>query len=405
MSRQKRKYFDYAATTPVRKEVVKAMGDYDAKVFGNSESLHAEGVAAQKALNAARTKVARVLSGHSDEIIFTSSGTEANNLALIGTIYAMAEMHGLKKLHAITTVIEHSSVLECFKELEKRGVDVTYLPVNSEGILEIPVFEKALRPETVLISIALANNEIGAIQPISRLVKIVRNFRSSGNWKLEIGNLKNRFPIFHSDASQAPLYIDIGQDRLGVDLLTIDGHKIYGPKGIGALYVRRGTPIAPIMFGGGQQSGRRPGTEPVGLSVGLATALEIAAREREKESKRLTKIRIYAMAEIEKNFPTAILNGGKDFRLPNNINYSFPGVDVEFLVLQLDAVGIACSAKSACMKDERESYVVKALGGALWRAASSVRFSLGKDTKLSDINKLLIVLKSILKPKVRLSDL
>ncbi|MEK7107588.1 MAG: cysteine desulfurase family protein [Patescibacteria group bacterium] len=364
MSIKNRIYLDYAATT--KKEI------------GNPNSIHQEGVAAKKKLETARRKTAAFFGARPEEIIFTSGGTESNNLAIFGAI-------GDGK-HAITTVIEHSSVLECFRELENRGVKVNYLPVNSDGILELKTLEKALRPETSLVSVGYVNSEIGVIQPIGKISKLLKSY------KLHVTHYKNEKLIFHVDASQAPPYLNCEKETLGANLITVDGHKIYGPLGIGALFVRRGIKLKPLMFGGGQESGLRPGTENLPAIVGLTEALELAKKNREKESVRLTILRDFFIAQIEKEIPKVILNGSRIERLPNNINFSFPGTEAEFLALQLDAAGIAVATKSACLKNERESYVIKALGGDPLRATSAIRFSFGKDTKKSDLEYTIKVL-------------
>ena len=357
MSSKNRIYLDYAATT---------------EKTGNPSSIHQEGVRAKKMLEIARRKTASFFGARPEEIIFTSGGTESNNLAIFGAIGAGG--------HAITTAIEHSSILECFRELEKRGVKVDYLPVNGEGILELKTLEKALRPNTALVSVGYANSEIGAVQPIREISKILSDS-----------------VIFHTDASQALLYLNCEKETLGADLITVDSHKIYGPFGVGTLFIRRGVNLKSLMFGGGQENGLRPSTENLPAIIGLAEALKLAKKNREKESKRLVSLRDFFITEIEKEIPEAILNGNRQVRLPNNINFSFPNVEAEFLALRLDAAGIAVATKSACLKNERESYVIKALGGDSRRATSAIRFSLGKDTKKSDLEYTIRILRKLLK--------
>ena len=322
-------------------------------------------------LEIASRKTAAFFGARPGEIIFTSGGTESNNLAIFGAIGVGG--------HAITTTIEHSSVLECFRELEKRGVKVDYLPVNNGGILELKTLEKVLRPNTALVSVGYANGEIGVVQPIREISKILSDS-----------------VIFHTDASQAPLYLNCEKETLGADLITVDGHKIYGPLGVGALFIRRGVKFKPLMFGGGQENGLRPGTENLPAIIGLAEVLESAKKNREKESRRLGILRNFFIVEIDKKIPEAILNGSPAVAgLPNIVNFSFPSKEAEFLALQLDAAGIAVATKSACLKNERESYVVKALGGDPRRATSSIRFSLGKDTKKPDLAYTIKVLRQI----------
>lgn len=386
MSR-KRIYLDYATTTPVLPAIQKEMDRFAMTEFANPASLHTEGVIAKNALIRARQTAAQALHAHHDEIIFTSGGTESNNLAIFGFIEALRKKGvPYKKMHAITSVIEHASVLECFEELEKKGVAVTYIPVDQEGIVSLNNLKKALRPNTVLISIMCANNEIGTIQPIAKIARLLCDVRANNN-----------FPVFHTDASQVPLYLDCSQEKLGVDLMTIDGQKIYGPKGVGILYIRRRVTIVPLFFGGGQEKGLRPGTIPVPLVIGTARALENAVKNQEKESLRLCSLRDYFLKEVLAVFPDAILNGSVAERLPNNINFSFPGIDTEFLVMQLDAAGVACSTKSACKEGERQSHVVFAMSKNRERAASTIRFSLGIKTTRQEIQLTVKILKKILK--------
>ena len=390
----KRIYMDYAGATPLDPRVYKAMLPYFGKKFGNPSSIHAEGVLAKKALETARRSVAGILQARADEIFFTSSGTELNNMAILGIVAetATADSRGLhadlrrnSEMHFITTAIEHSSVLECFRELESRGAKVDYAQVRENGIVEPNTIAKLLRPETVLVSVGYANNEIGVIQPIRKISKVIRAH-----------NLKT---FFHSDGSQAPLYLDCNTDRLGVDLMTLDGHKMYGPKGVGILFVRRGTPLTPIIFGGGQERGLRSATENVALIVGISRALEIASSLRKKESTRLAILRDYFHSDVLKNIRTSnlIVNGDMKERLPNNLNISIPGTDTEFLLLKLDAEGIAVSTKSSCLGTEGGSYVVRALGGGEARALSTLRFSFGRQTTKKDIDTVIKKLAVILK--------
>jgi cysteine desulfurase len=412
MSNKKKIYLDNASTTPIDPRVLKEVVFHLKNTAGNAGSIHEEGVAAKKVLEESRRKTASFLRAHPDEIVFTSGGTESNNLAILGVVNSFEEKRSdlirrggqersdLVHVHAITTAVEHSSVLECFRELEKRGVKVTYLPVSSEGIIDLSVLKKSLRPETFLVSIQYANNEIGAIQPIREISKMLRNFRNQRS-KFYVPRFTN-YPILHTDVSQAACYLDCNVEWLGVDLLTLDGHKVYGPKGIGALYVRRGTPISPIIFGGGQEKNLRPGTENVPLIAGLAKALEICAAERDKESLRLTKLRdlMYSNLPRQIGMTKMILNGDLKSRLPNNLNFSIKEVDTEFLTLQLDTKGIAVSTKSACLGESGSSYVVKAITKDVkesWRARRPLRITLGRWTKKADCQKLVLALREIFK--------
>ncbi|MEK7150473.1 MAG: cysteine desulfurase family protein, partial [Patescibacteria group bacterium] len=351
----------------------------------------------------ARKSVALAFNSHPDEIIFNSGGTEGNNAAIFGIFNRLAR-GGMKysDMHAIATNIEHSSVTECFRELEKRGVSVDYAPVDENGIIDPKLIKELLKTETVLVSVMYANNEIGTIQPIREIAKVIRNFKkslssASSSLKPTTYHLPpTTFPLFHTDACQAPIFLNLNVQELGVDLMTIDGQKIYGPKGIGALFVKRGILISPIIYGGGQERGLRSGTENIPLIAGLAKAVEIASKNRIKNSERLSKLRDYFIKKIQEKIPQAVLNGDAISRLPNNINISIHGIDAEFTVLKLDELGIACSTKSACLKDKSSSYVIAALGGNERNDESSLRFSLGLDTTKKDVDYVLKILTSIL---------
>lgn len=388
---KKRIYLDYAATTPVDARVQRAMEPYFAEDFGNPSSIHHEGNMAKKAVDEARTKVARALEAHAEEIVFTSGGTEANNLAIFGVVNSLS---GKKTPHIITTNIEHSSVLEPMRELERQGrAEVSFVPVEPDGLVRPEKVVAAIRSNTVLVSVQYANNEIGTIQPILKIGKLFAQLRKA----------KSRYPLFHIDACQAPLYLHCLVNALGADLLTLDAHKIYGPKGVGCLFVRRGTPLTPLIFGGGQEGGLRSTTENVPGIVGLAEALQIASAERAKKSARLSALCNYLYTNVLQNttIRKVILNGSMERgeRLPNNLNISLPGVDTEMLTLQLDAAGIAVSTKSSCLKDEKESYVVAALGGGASRTVSTLRFSLGRNTTKQDIEHTVRVLLKLLEKK------
>ncbi|OHA19824.1 MAG: hypothetical protein A3C08_01860 [Candidatus Taylorbacteria bacterium RIFCSPHIGHO2_02_FULL_47_18] len=384
----KRIYLDHASTTPLDARVRKVTEPYFAKNFGNPSSIHAEGVAAKKAVDEARVKVARALEARAEEIIFTSGGTEANNLAIFGVVN-----NSRKNVHIVTTNIEHSSVLKPLRELERQGsAEVSYIPVEPNGIVRAEKIISAIRPNTVLVSVQYANNEIGTIQPIAKIGKMIKAL-----------DAQSSRPIFHVDACQAPLHLNCLVNALGVDLLTLDGHKMYGPKGVGCLYVRRGTPLAPILFGGGQENGMRATTENVPAIVGFAEALRISRTERAKESARLSALRAHLYTSVLQNTSIRsrkiMVNGSMEAceRLPNNLNISLLGIDTEMLTLQLDAKGIAVSTKSSCLKDEKISYVVAALDKNKSRASSTLRFTLGRGTTKKDIEYTIKVLIDILK--------
>lgn len=388
-----RVYLDHAATTPVDPRVFKAMEPFFTEHFENPGSIHKEGVYAKGAVTKARNTIAKILDGHPDEMIFTSGGTESNNLAIRGVLNAVPKLH--EKAHMVTSAIEHASVLDVFYKLEKSGITVSYIPVDKYGIIKIEELKKSLRPETVLVSVMYANNEIGTVQPIHDIAKIIRNFRKQ---QLSTHNLKSTaFPLFHTDASQAPAYLEIVISKLGVDLLTLDGQKIYGPKGIGLLYKRRGIVLEPMFYGGNQEFNLRPGTENVPGIVGFVEALKLVTQERGEEAKRLTALRDYFIEEVLKNIKDAELNGDRTERLPNNVNISFPGLESDWVVLQLDAAGIAVGSKSACLLgDEGGSYVISALHKSDAHARSSVRFTFGRNTTKKDIDYTLRVLTRII---------
>lgn len=397
MKKNNRIYFDNVSTTPIDKRVLHEIVYHLKNTFGNPGSIHHEGVLAKKALHESRKVVAENLGCRPEEIVFTGGGTESNNIAIQGLVYGLNKK-GLayKNMRVIVSKIEHPSVLEVVKNLKSMGVAVDYLPVLPSGLIDLNCFKKLLKPETVLVSIHYANNEIGVVEPIREIAKILRNFKKQKN--KEISNIqKNTTPFFHGDASQAFLYLDSKVESLGVDLLTIDGQKIYGPKGVGALYIKKGTPIEAITFGGHQEEGLRPGTENVPMICGFAKALSIAQSERIREVKRLKKLRNYLMKEILKIGNSKVLiNGDLESRLPNNLNLSLSNKDSEFLTLQLDNEGIAVSTKSACADSKNSSYVVEALGRDTFQSRNTLRISLGRYTKINDCKKLLIYLKKYL---------
>ena len=404
-------YLDYASATPLDKSIAKKICLIESKLFANPSAIHKEGVESRKAIDDARTKTAQLLYAHSDEIVFTSSGTEGNALAILGVInnYELQSNNQQDRVlpHIITTEIEHPSILENCKILEtsKKAV-VTYLPINERGIVDPKDVRDALTENTVLVSVMYANNEIGTVQPIREIAKEIRHFRKMRNSSLVAGKQEWVYPLFHTDACQAVNYLPIENiEKLGVDLLSFNSSKIYGPKGVGVLYKKRGTQIAAIYQGGGQEFGLRSGTENVAGIVGIAKAFELACKIKEKESNRLIKIRDYGIEKLLELSKTSeceiILNGDRVNRLPNNINVSILGISSELLVIELDAKGIQVSAKSACKSDEPdESYVISALRKAQniqsHNVDGSLRISLGRETKKGDIDVLFNTLKEIL---------
>ena len=396
----KKIYLDNAATTPVDKKVLSEMNKYWSIDFANPSSIHSMGVTTKVALQKSRKAIADLIGGHDREIIFTSGGTEANNLAIFGLINSLRkEGRKYSDIHLITTEIEHSSIYECFKEIESRGGKIDYLKVNEFGLINPNDLREIIKPETVFVSIGYANSEIGVIQPVKEIIKEIRHARKG------LGKERIKTPYLHIDASQAGLYLNMNIEELGVDFMTLDAQKMYGPKGVGALYVRDGIKIEPMMYGGGQENNRRSGTENIPLIVGFSKAFEIARKNIKKESARLIKIRDYFFNEIKKNIPNAIINGHLQNRLPSNINISVPGQDGEMLVFRLDEAGIICSSSSACASGSGESVIVRKLaekessnkGKINDRAKSTLRFSMGKNTNINDIKYVMKQLSKICK--------
>jgi cysteine desulfurase len=417
-------YLDHAAATPIDLEVAKVIKNTSLS-FANPSAIHRSGVEARIVLEKARKKIADCMFAHSDEIIFTGSGTESDTLAILGTVRAY---QGIGKPHIITTMIEHPAVLENCRMLEKNGeAEITYVSVDARGIIDPKEIKNALRENTVLVSVMYANNEIGTIQPIMEIAKVIRHFRKakgkeefSGHVNFSAEKLtqsfapsrsrapeNSSFPLLHTDACQAMNYLFTENiEKLGVDLLSFNSSKIYGPKGVGVLYKKRGVTLEPLYRGGGQEFGMRSGTENVTAIVGAALALEETNKIKEKESARLVNIRDYGIEKLLELSKTSsygiILNGDERHRLPNNINISIAGISSELLVIELDAKGIQVSAKSACKSDEPdESYVITALRQAqnipLNTTDGSLRISLGRQTTKADIDALAAALSSILK--------
>jgi len=364
---RKRIYLDNAATTPVAQEVVKAMLPYFSENFGNASSIHKEGQDARRAIEASRRSISGLINARADEIIFTGSGTESNNTVIKGL--AFSEL-GREKNHIITSKIEHHAVLEPCEFLEKRGFKVTYIPVDNEGLVNVKDIEKAITPRTLLVSIMHANNEIGAIQPIEEIGKIC----------------KRKNVLFHSDAVQSFGKLPIDVKRMNIDFLSASAHKIYGPKGVGLLYIRKGIQIEPLLHGGGHEFGLRSSTENTACIVGFAKAVEICQREMKSEAKRLTELRDYLVKEMLK-IPNAKLNGHPTKRLYNNANFSFFGIEGESLIMHLDMQGIAGSTGSACStKSLKPSHVLTSIGLPHVQAHGSLRLTLGRSSTKEEID-------------------
>lgn len=386
-------YLDNAATTPLEPLVLKSMIPYLATQFGNPSSLHKQGINARSALEESREIIAKVLNCGNREVVFTAGGTEAINLAWLGICPPPYQggVRGGSTPHAITTTIEHHAVLACAEEFERQGGKATYLDTDSEGFVTVEQVLKAVKSNTRLISIMYANNEIGTIQDIAKIGRAVA--------QLNVERLKKKLPaiIFHTDAAQAAGSLDLNIHKLNVDLLTATASKFYGPKQVGFLYKRTGINLHPIVFGGGQEAGLRSGTENVAGAVGMATALELAYKDLDKNNKKITELRNYFIQKVLNEFKSAKLNGPTgDSRLPNNINFTFPGIEGETLVLYLDSFNIAASTGSACSTVETNpSHVLRAIGLSEDNAKSSVRFSLSKSTTKTEIDYTLKALKHI----------
>jgi cysteine desulfurase len=389
----KRIYLDNAATTPTDPSVLDAMLPYFSNISGNPSSLHKEGRDAHAALENARRTVAEILAVNPNGIIFTGSGTESDNMAIFGV--ARAYKH--KGDHIIVSSFEHKAVLESVRKLEKEGFAVTYVQPQKNGIIRATDIEKALTKRTILVSIMAAQNEIGTIQPISAIGKKIEQFRKKHS---------QPFPFFHTDACQAAGALDIRPASLFVDLLTINGSKIYGPKGIGCLYYKTGVMLEPLICGGGQEFSKRGGTESLPLIIGFAKALELAEKRRRKESARLIKLRDRLIREIRSAIPNTRFNGDLVKRLPNNINISFYGIEGESLLLLLDREGIAASTASACnAHDLSPSHVLKAIAVPDEWAHGTIRFTLGRRTRSSDITHVLRKLPQLVEQLRNISTL
>jgi cysteine desulfurase len=369
-------YLDYAATTPVHPEVLEAMLPYFTEKFGNPSTLYEYGQEAKGAIEEARASVAGLIGGKPEEIVFTCGGTEADNYALEGAVYANEK----KGNHIITSSIEHHAVLETCKFLEKRGFKVTYVPVDNYGLVDPDAVKKAITPETVLVSVMHANNEVGTIEPLAEIGKITR----------EAGVL------FHTDAVQTVGHIPVDVNELGVDLLSMSAHKLYGPKGVGALYIRKGKGLVPFMHGGEQEKRRRAGTENVPGIVGLGKAAELARQEMAQEAKRLTGLRDKLISGLLEHIGDARLNGHPFKRLPNNVNLTIDFVEGESMCLHLDMEGICASTGSACSSGSLEaSHVLLAMGLRHEQAHGSLRFTLGRWTTEDEIDKVIGALTSV----------
>jgi cysteine desulfurase len=369
-------YLDHAATTPVDPRVVEAMLPYYTEKYGNPSSIHSLARESRRGLDNAREIVAQALGCEPREVVFTACGTESDNAALKG----VAEANQDRGRHIITTAIEHEAVLETCKYLEQRGFRVTYLPVDQYGTVDVVELEKAITHETILVSVMMANNEVGTIQPLAEIADI----------------LKGRGIYFHTDAVQAAGTLNIDVHELGVDLLSLSGHKFYAPKGVGVLYVRQGTKLMPQMLGGGQERNRRSGTENVAQIVGLARGLELAYEERAEDNARITYLRDKLRDGLLETIPDTIATGHPTNRLPNNASFCFKGVEGEQILLALDLNGVGASTGSACTSASSEpSHVLTAMGISAAVAHGAIRMTLGKGNTEEEIDTVLHLLPDI----------
>lgn len=379
-------YFDHAATTYVKKEVLNEMLPYFTENYGNASSVYTIGQKSKAALNAAREKVASCLGCESSEIYFTASGSEADNWAIKGA----ARLNRGKGNHIITTAIEHHAVLHTCKALEKDGFEVTYLPVDEYGKVSAENVKNAIKDSTILITVMFANNEIGTIEPIAEIAAIA----------------KEKGILMHTDAVQAAGAIPIDVNKLGVDMLSLSAHKFNGPKGVGALYVRKGVRIENLIEGGAQEKGKRAGTENLAGIVGLSTALEIANNSMAEKSAKLIEMRDYIIDNIEKRIPYCRLNGHRLDRLPNNVNFSFEFIEGESLLLWLDINGIAASSGSACTSGSLDpSHVLLGIGLKHEIAHGSLRITLGEENTYEEIDYMLDKLCEIVEKLRQMSPL
>lgn len=375
----KRVYADFAAATPLRKEVEDAMRPYWRSSFGNASAIHAEGLAAKRGIEAARSQIAQLLHVRSEGVTFTGSGTESNNLALIGVVEGLHQTgRAYADMEIVAAPIEHPSILETLEHLRARGVRITHLPIGEDGRIDVAAAAAAFSPQTVLLTCAYVNSEIGVIQPLQGLSRAMKAFAEKNGTSI----------LFHTDAAQAPLWLPCALDQLGVDLLSLDAGKCYGPKGIGILARRHGIALAPILFGGPQEGGMRASTENVPLIIGAEVALRIAQERYKERAAKTIQVRdelIRRLCEI----PGAVLNGSASERVANNVNISIEGMDGEYAVVVLDSRGIAASTRSACSGAAGSgSTVVRAISGSEDRASSTLRFTLGESTTHSDIARI-----------------
>ena len=370
-------YLDNAATTRTAPEVVEAMLPYFTEYYGNASTVYQFGEKSREAVTTARETIAKAIGAKTEEIYFTAGGSEADNWALKAT----AEAYESKGKHIITSKIEHHAILHTCEYLEKRGYEITYLDVDENGLISLDELEKAIRPDTILVSIMFANNEIGTIEPVA-----------------EIGKIAHAHGVlFHTDAVQAFTQVPINVDEMNIDMLSTSGHKLNGPKGIGFLYIRKGVKIRSFVHGGAQERKRRAGTENVPGIVGFGKAVELAMASLDERMKRETELRDHLIARVEKEIPYSKLNGDRKKRLPNNVNFCFRFIEGESMLIKLDMAGICASSGSACTSGSLDpSHVLLAIGLPHEIAHGSLRLTLGADTTLEDVDRTVDELKKII---------
>lgn len=394
----KKIYLDYASSTPVDEEVLTYMNSIQTGFYGNAQAIHSQGRDAAVLLDTARKTVAEALHAHTDEIIFTSGGTESDNIAIMGVVLEYKKNFPNRVPHILVSSIEHPAVIEVVLQLQKLGIiELDAIPVDAIGIVDVSACKKLIKDNTILVSVIHANNEIGTIQPVEEIAKVIRHYKKH---RTEVEDSLTSYPLFHTDACQSFVYEKIKVESLGVDLLTINSSKIYGPKGAGALFIKRRTPIHAVFFGGSQENHIRPGTENVPLIASFAKAISINEASKESESSRIALLRDQLKKGLEELFPELIYNGDATHRLPNNMNITIPGIKSEQLVIYADSFGIALSEKSACKTDVSGlSHVILALrqadGKIQTEEEGSIRFSLGKMTTDEDIKEVLLRFKEI----------
>lgn len=412
----KKIYLDNAATTPVHPEVLAVMTPYFSDQFGNASSIHSFGQIARSAVDSARREIAKFLNCNSTEIIFTSGGSESDNLAINGVVESLkSEVES--KPHVVTSAFEHHAILDTIKELEQDGdIEATYIKPNLEGLIEVEEIKKAIKDNTVLVSIMYVNNEIGTVQPIRAIGQMIERINEARSKKqgVKSGNkILTSNPIlhtsenssrifFHSDAVQAAEYFEMNVDYLHVDLLSMSAHKIYGPKSVGLLYVRSGTPIKHQIVGGGQEYKKRAGTENVPGIIGFAKAIELIDRSKNERLKKLRDRLIDGLLKI----PNSRLNGSQEERSPANVNISFLNAEGESILLNLDMEGIAASTGSACTSGSLDpSHVLSAMGLPPEECHGSIRFTLGRQTSAEEIDEVILVMKSVVAKLRKMSPL